>query len=179
MSFVAPLKDLFNQVQASLAAEGDTTRHLFGGAHVAKQDAPPLYIWVPTRFIPDDSIRTRGGINYRELTVLKQNCVIHCRGSSYDVAEAMWQNLFRAVRSIQSGDVRIESGALLRSESGASFIQNGEVIELTISIRVAVQDRLIPLDTLDTQDAPTVVITGTESTIYAQDTDSDPGEPLP
>lgn len=180
MSFISPIEDLYNQVKTTFVARGDSSRFLFGGANVAGQDRPPLYIWVPTRFTGEsDRTQGRGATEYRDIATIRSSCTVHIRGASYTHCEAMLRNLWSAINAVQGVEARLDSGGFLRSDSGASFIQDGQVLEAVFSIRVALSDQVFDLSSLANPDYPTAVITAITGGIESSDTLTDPGEPLP
>lgn len=154
---MSPLETLQGQVQVSLALAGDSCLHLFGARELGNNASWNRYIWVPKTGTPlANKITTTPVDQEREIGTTNELCDVLCVGRDYATAWAMRCNLLKAINDSAGVYARFVGSEWSRD----AFLQDGQLLTVTIETRTATIDTYTPLDTLITPPAPTATITG-------------------
>lgn len=182
---VSPIETLQAQVATMLATSviADTTPHVFGARELSANAGWNRYIWVPTEGVPElnkithraiDSVSDQPAVA-RELGDVRESFEVYCHGKDYATAWAMRCNLLTACNAIQATVVKAER----EKWNTDAWMQDGQCIISTLSLRVPTIDAYISLDTLIEPTEDYAVITATPVPVTESTTDlSTAGEAL-
>ena len=138
--------------------------------------APPRYVWIPTDIRDRDDSPTREVDEYRSLFVLPALVEVHCWGSSYAQAWALLTNLCKACNDAVKADLQIEQARHINPSKSQN--QNGEVIAITLSVKVPIIDAYVNLTTLADPEPTTVLPIDITGDLQITDDLEDDGESL-
>lgn len=175
MSFEHPIEALMNEVSAAMVAEGMTVEHILG-AKLEQHGAPPRYVWIPTDIRDRSDSPTREVDEYRTLFVQNALVEVHCWGSSYAQAWALLTNLCKACNDAVKADLEIEQARHINPSKSQN--QNGEVIAITLSVKVPLIDAYVDIETLADPEPETVLPIDIVGDIQTTDDLEDDGESL-
>lgn len=164
-----PVEELASEVEALLVAEGDSTPHAFGEKHLAANNAPPRYVWVPAGTVTRKEVATRTRDDYRPVVSSIERVEVHCWGRSFAQAWALRCNALVAMKRLGQADVLLESGDWFRPSTG--WNQAGEVYVLICSLVVPTIDVIVDpaAAVLEIPATPGVVPTEYETATYMRE----------
>lgn len=81
-------------------------KSFFGRVHLARQDAPPRYVWCLDDEGGDlfEKLQAQGGANPRPLASLLWGLEVHCWGKTFNETKLMRQALVTAIRAELGGE---------------------------------------------------------------------------
>lgn len=178
VAYAYPITALKTAVETMLAADAGASAvapHFFGSKYLEQNDAPPRYVWVPTRSREVKPTLTRAVDEPVVLASDAEQFQVWCWGQSFDQAWAMRHNLRRAVQKLaKSPNTRNEGGEWRRPS--AAWNQLGEIYIVELSLTVPVFDQPIDIGALTYPNEHTVEISQIDGDVRVTTDLDDEGE---
>ena len=176
MAFEHPIEALMTEVASAMSDQGLIVEHVLGERGLEAHGAPPRYVWIPTDIRDRSDSPTREVDECRTLFVQNALVEVHCWGTTFAQAWALLTNLCKACNDAVRADLEIEQARHIRPAK--AWNQDGEIIAITLSVKVPMIDAYVDILTLADPSAETVLPTEITGDIqYATDVDTD-GESL-
>jgi hypothetical protein len=173
-----PITTLMDAVVTSLTADAGLTvnpPHYFGRKFLEQLDAPPRYVWVPSRSKQVLTTSTRAVNQPRMLAADAEQVEIWCWGKTFTQAWAMRHNVRRACFHVAgAANIRSEGGDWRRPAE--SWTQLGELYVIELSVNVPIFDAYVDVEALTYPEVDTATIGEVQGDIEATESLGVPGE---
>lgn len=128
-----PLRELYDQVTAWFAAQGDPCEHFFGSRALVQHRNANSYVWMPKSTQRSNAEATRGVDKHRVNVGAEHVLELSCWGADHEHAFLMAENALHAIRELGRADVSFRTAEWLDfEEDGQTELGNVYVLELSL-----------------------------------------------